>query len=408
MSPKFHFSLLTTTLALTGLLPGQTQADSLAEALRSGQAGLDFRARYEGVDQDGLPEDADAFTLRSRLNYQTGTLSGFSAFVEFDDVTALGEDDYNDTRNGHTSFPIVADPEGTEVNQAYIQYSGFSDTQLRYGRQRIKLDNERYIGSVAWRQNEQTFDSFSIENKSLKDTTISYAYIDKVQRVFGPDSGTPPEEFEGGSQLFNLKYEGFAIGALTAYDYRLDFDNAAASSSNTYGLRFDGKTGIAQGLNLIYAIELASQSDAGDNPVDYKADYRLLELGLKSSEGYSATLGQEVLGSDGGKAGGAFQTPLATGHKFQGWADKFLNTPNTGIDDRYLSLGAALFGVNALASYHDYQADEGSLDYGTEWNASLVKKFGKTYELMLKYADYQADDFQTDTSKLWLQASAVF
>ena len=55
------------------------------------------------------------------------------------------------------------------------------------------------------------------------------------------------------------------------------------------------------------------------------------------------TLGYEVLGSDDGKKG--FATPLATGHKFQGFADKFLTTPNDGVQDLYV-------GVARITSYN--------------------------------------------------------
>ncbi|MBI2380480.1 MAG: alginate export family protein [Gammaproteobacteria bacterium] len=411
MKKTHRLSLLTTTLVFAGLMPGLSAADSVADAVKGGKAGLEFRLRHENVDQDGPLDTAKATTLRTRLNYKTGTLGGFALFAEFDNISVLGGDDFNDTRNGETHFATVADPDGTDLNQAYLEFSGFDKTLLRYGRQRIKLDNERFIGPVGWRQNEQTFDSFSVENKSLPDTTLTYAYIDKVQRIFGPDSGSPTEEFEGSSHVVNGKYEGFGFGALSVYDYRLDFDNAAGSSSNTFGARLDGKTAIAKGLNLSYAVDVARQHDVGDNSVDYDADYRLLEVGLKTAEGYSVGIGQEILGSDGGKSGGAFQTPLATGHKFQGWADKFITTPKEGIDDRYVSGGVPVLGLNTSLIYHDYRSDVGGLDLGSEWNLSVVKKFGKTYELMFKYADYEAEDLTeafTDTRKIWLMASAAY
>src|SRR3546814_12023345 len=44
----------------------------------------------------------------------------------------------------------------------------------------------------------------------------------------------------------------------------------------------------------------------------------------------------EVLGSDAGVF--AFQTPLATLHKFQGWADLFLTTPSAGVRDLNFTL----------------------------------------------------------------------
>ena len=49
------------------------------------------------------------------------------------------------------------------------------------------------------------------------------------------------------------------------------------------------------------------------------------------AKGWRIGGGYEVLGADDGAALTSFQTPLATLHKFQGWADKFLTTPPNGI-----------------------------------------------------------------------------
>jgi len=40
--------------------------------------------------------------------------------------------------------------------------------------------------------------------------------------------------------------------------------------------------------------------------------------------------------------------------------------------------------------YHDYSDDSGKYDYGNEWDFQVVKKFGKHYTLLAKYADYNA------------------
>jgi hypothetical protein len=37
-----------------------------------------------------------------------------------------------------------------------------------------------------------------------------------------------------------------------------------------------------------------------------------------------------------------------------------------------------------------------------------MKKFGKHYSLLAKYANYNADNFGTDTQKIWLQADVSF
>ncbi|HLG52692.1 MAG TPA: alginate export family protein, partial [Steroidobacteraceae bacterium] len=111
-----------------------------------GKAGLDLRYRYESVEQSDRPATAEANTLRLRLNLASGAVGGFSGFAEFDHVQVVGDEHYDSTRNGLTRYPVVADPEGTDLNQAYLQYAGPAGTTLRLGRQRIRLDGERFIG----------------------------------------------------------------------------------------------------------------------------------------------------------------------------------------------------------------------------------------------------------------------
>jgi hypothetical protein len=62
------------------------ESDDLAAAITSGKAGVNVRARYEHVDQDGIAETADALTARLRLNYRTGQWMGWSGFAEYDHV----------------------------------------------------------------------------------------------------------------------------------------------------------------------------------------------------------------------------------------------------------------------------------------------------------------------------------
>ncbi len=116
-----------------------------------------------------------------------------------------------------------------------------------------------------------------------------------------------------------------------------------------------------------------------------------------------------MLGGDS-RPNRAFQTPLATLHAFNGWADKFLTTPAGGIEDLYVGGSASVGPVALQLVWHDYQAEAIDMDYGSEWNASAAMKFGakKNYEAMLKFADYRADRFATDTTKVWVQVSAAF
>ena len=153
-------------------------------------------------------------------------------------------------------------------------------------------------------------------------------------------------------------------------------------------------------------LEYSRQDDHGDNPASYSANYYLAELNLKFDKA-SLEIGYEVLeGSN--TAGESFQTPLATLHKFQGWADKFLATPTGGIEDAYISAGFQSGKSNFAVVFHNFDAETSSLNYGSEWDISWNYKFNNHYSLLAKAARYDADDFSTDTTKLWLMFSANF
>jgi len=326
-----------------------------------------------------------------------GSYQGFKILLEMDDVTNLTDDDFNDGTGTNPGTAVIADPEGTEINQAYLNYQ-YQETQLRYGRQRILLDNQRFVGGVGWRQNEQTYDAFSVTDETLDGLKVFYAYVYNVNRIFGESVAAGDHDHE--THLLNLSYSGLDFGKLVAYAYLIDNESAPALANDTYGLRWEGKINEMFSYNLEYA----TQEEAGDNPVSYSADYFLAEAVAKVQR-FNVKIGYELLGSDDGEK--AFTTSLATLHAFQGWTDKFLATPNTGVEDLYASIGTKLGPVNLSVVYHDLSADEGNADHGTELGFVAGTKVGPV-GLTLKYADYDTDGFATDTQKLWLMANATF
>jgi Alginate export len=385
---------------------GTPAPNSLESALINGKAHIDFRYRFETVDQDGFNDDAYASTLRTRLNYLTGDWHGFTAFAEAANVSILGQYDlYNSTTNGVTDRPVVADPRYTEVNQSWIQFKKGAFTAIG-GRQGIVLDNQRFIGTVAWRQNEQTYDAGTLKLGSLPRTQLFYSYVGRVNRVTGPDDGIFPGNFDSNSNLFNAKVDLGAFGAVTLFDYLLDFDNSLANSSNSYGFYYAGNYKFSDTTKLDWVGSYAEQSDYGDNPTDYTADYYMLQAGL-GIRNYGLKLGYEVLGGNTQPLS-SFQTPLATLHVFQGWADKFLVTPRLGVEDFYVGASANFGNLALQLVWHDFQAEAANDDYGSEWDASAGYKFGTRYEVLAKYANYMADGFATDTTKIWIQLSAAF
>lgn len=395
------------TLAIAAIVPAMlatpVQADgSFTEALVGGKASADLRLRHESVRQDNALTRADATTARLRLGYQTGEFKGFGAFVEAEHLTALGGEKYNSTINGKAAYSVVADPEFTEINQAYLAYSGIPKTMLKYGRQRIVLDNHRFIGNVGWRQNEQTYDAFTAVNRSLPETTITAGYIYNVNRVFSDKSAVG--DFRMKSPILNVGYKGLRAGELTGYVYLLDFDTAPNSSTATYGLRFKGAAPLGSIGKLLYTAEYATQSDHADNPRNFNVDYYLVEGGIETKP-VTLKLGYEVLDGNGTTS---FQTPLATLHAMNGWADQFLSTPANGLKDAYVTAATTVAGVKLAATYHDFRAERSSMRYGEEWDVVVTKAIDKNYSIGLKYASYQADKFSVDTDKVWLWLDARF
>lgn len=415
---RFVYKALSVT-ALLFLSAGAYAGDTPESLIHEGTFFGEARYRYEYVDQDGpapISDDAKAGTLRTSLRFKTGKYQNFQALLEGQIVQNIGADDFNDTVNGQTNFPVVADPDNQEINQAWLSWSGIEGAEAKLGRQAINLDNQRFIGTVDWRQNDQTFDSLVLNYSGVEKTNLSYGYIGDVNRVFGNDH--PLGDLDSKSHFLNVSYGLADWLKWTGYGYWFEFDRLSARSSQTYGLRFTGKAPLTENWTLTYEAELASQSDYGNNAGNFDAGYYHLAPSL-AGYGFTLGAGYEVLGGDGTQA---FQTPLATLHKFNGWADKFLDTPARGLEDMYVSaayktsgLGSGLDGITLTTVYHDFKGQE-SGDFGYEFDASVGKAIEipndlpfKKLNLVLKYANYQAEDSAyTDTQKLWFQVGVNF
>ena len=373
-------------------------------AARESKPIVDLRLRSESVDQDGMGHDAHAMTLRARLGFETGKAWN-TTFLAEGDLLWPFDSSYNSTVNGKTAWPVVADAETYELNRLQLTNTSIADTTLTVGRQRINLDDQRFVGNVGWRQNEQTYDSVRVVNRSIPNVTVDLSYVDQVNRVFGKES--PVGRYHGSNYLANVAYQ-MPLGKLTGFAYLLDFEEAPRDSSETFGLRFTGEKPVKK-VKLAWVASFARQQERANNPLNYEADFYTLEL-TGTFRQYSVGAGYEMLEGNGVKG---FATPLATLHKFDGWADKFLTTPPNGLERRYVTLGYLTKGVAGLdtlsfnAVYHDFRSDRLNLDYGSEVDLQLSAKWHR-FSGLLKYASYDAQSFATDTGKYWAEISYVW
>jgi hypothetical protein len=369
----------------------QTQANA-------GDLIVDGRLRYEHVDQDGLT-DANAVTLRLRLGYERELFEHFKVLGEIEGV-ALLSDDFADTVRTRPGQAIVLDPEALEINRLQAQWTngGFAAT---LGRQRIILNNARFVGNVGFRQNEQTFDALRVAYRVNENLNFNYIYIDRVRRILGDDS--PNGEWRSDSHIGQVDLKT-GLGDFSGYGLLLDFENAAAQSTQTYGLRWT-RTIAAEPYRFALGAEAATQSDYGNSPASFDLNYYAANASVQRGQWRFALAG-EVLEGDGARG---FATPLATLHAFQGWADVFLTTPADGISDlngsvswtdETLPMGRSL---TLTARYHDFSSDDGDTDFGSEFDAVANWRINQRWALEAKAAFFDGDDPRfADRNKLWL------
>jgi len=407
-------------------------ADPFWDALTDGKFDFSARYRFEHVDDNAAADQADASTIRTTLGYTTGSFHGFGLRLMAQDVRDAFVDDFNDgtgRANAKTNFATVIDPSDTDLLEGFLSYTGsqgaiLNGTTMKLGRQIITYRGapfHRHMGTVLWRQNWQNHDAFTVQNTSLPDTTIRYAYSWNINRIFTEESPVSAKaNFESDSHLVNVQYGGFKYAKLEGYAYLLDFENSPANSRETYGGRVSGGFPVSERMKLLYAGEYATQDDYGAATATLDEDYYLGEIGVKFTPGnifesIVLKFDYEVLSGNGTAS---FRTPIATGHAFQGWTDRFAAaTPADGIEDAYFTAVVKAYGAKFIASYHMIESDNLGYDYGDELDLLLTKTFKKHYTLGAKIGIYDADTNATnlangnlaaDVTKTWVWAQIKF
>ena len=393
------------------------QAETFSDALLHGNFKLDGRYRYEWVDQASRPQNAYAHTFRLRAGYETLAFNGFYAGIEGEitrDLSARRSDGVINT----PALPVIADPDSEIVNRAYVGWimpnslgttdDGLGGTRVVLGRQRITYDNERWVGAGAFRQNDQTFDAVSAEARPLENVSVRYAYLDRINRILG---NNPGGHWASTSHLFGATTNLVPFGLTTAYVYLLDLAPVPRLSSATYGVRYDALYQPSDEWSFGLEAELAHQSDYANNPDNYTVTYSLLRPMVRWNDMTQVSVGWERLGGNGVDA---LQTPLATLHRHNGWADVFTTTPVNGLDDKHVrfmqDFPDAGFIVNPRLDlrYHDFHAARGGAHYGSEFDADLNMSVLSRATVGVRFAKYDAKSFDADTTKLWLYVEVQY
>lgn len=416
---KSAFALVCAGLLLATALPDSV-ALAASEAHPQFRYDHNLRYRYEIFDRDGdgVNPDADsrASTLRLGLSGDVTLAPWIGLFAEFEHVAQWGErDGYNIPTvpsQAKPGFPVIADPEGSELNQAFLRLKGPLGATLKIGRQEVMLNNGRFITISGWRQNHQSFDGATLSLAPAAGWTFDYGYLAKLLRVVGSEASNGRASMD--THFFNLRRDFDGLGTLSAYGVLADFDDEPANSTHSVGLRLDVRRALNETFNGLATLEYARQRDAADNLNEVDADYLLVDLGV-AVKGISLRAAWNLL--EGSSATDKFNTPLA--HPFNGWTELFLVTPSLGADNHglevlSLSVGgsvAAVPGLRFLLVGYDYAPDTGSARYGKELDLQLdyaAKAIHPNLALTWRSGWYFADELFSDTLRTSLTASFRF
>ena len=232
--------------------------------------------------------------------------------------------------------------------------------------------------------------------------SLDYSDVINVNRIFGPGDGAQPGDWKGDSHLIRSALNLAEDHSVGAFAYLLDFenDNVPVNSTATYGVDYTGAFGP---VSLVASI--AQQQNWARSPLSYETMYYMVEARVKAGS-MTFTGGYEVLASDGDELG--FRTPLGALHKFQGWTDKFTATPPAGVEDAYVAVVTRVGPAALTLAYHRFQAEQGDSDYGDEIGAMVTWPILRNLSALLKFAQYDAKDHASDTTKFWLMLTYRF
>lgn len=407
-------------LSLAGSFSSTLSASDNFTLFSNAKVNGEVKARYEYVDvEDSGKMDANAYTVRAMLGLETTLfgIDGLSMKVDGTTVQTIGGTRYDNNPSatlGDSRYEVVADPEQTRFTQGYLQYK-IGATTIKAGRQLVNHDTQRFIGSVDWRQMPQSLDAVSVTNTSVPGLSLFGAYVYSYATVFKEPT------YKSESVLLHGSYKVNDMLKVTAYDYMLSLGRGQFAA-DTMGLALTGDI-PAGSAKIGYRAEYAKQCDstfkttATNTALEKDAKYYDLQA---TASLMGITLGAEyelLSGTTGSDGKTKFETPLATLHKFNGTADKFLTTPTGGIADTSVSLGYGAKDLgNAMITYHDFKTDvamSGKSDLGSELDMQYANAIPGVKGLngLLKAAFYDGGDVATyikDKTVVWVQANYKF
>ncbi len=378
----------------------------LSDSIANGHLLLEVRPRYALITETRKPKDTNVWTVRAAIGWQTAPFHDLRVTGQYITTGTIGSGEYNADpgRNAISEYPLLPDPPHSGMNQLYADYTGLPSTRVRLGRQILRIDNERFISDVDFRQTPQVFDGVTVINNSLPQTELQLGEYRRMRTVLGRLN-------ELRLHILHAAWNPLPDHTLAGYGY---WQDQAATGSQTgfannaqriAGAHAEGALQIAEGWRWLYFAAYARQNRIGDGDARIKAGYMRIGMGLQAAGAlaWGARIDHEEKGSNQGVYG--FQTPLGDFYAFNGWALQYTSTPPQGLRDTWLTFRGQRERLGGHIEVHRFRSDFGGLALGREFDALLTYAVTHGFIVKLQYARFRTGDgarVKNDVDKTWL------
>ncbi|NLD36971.1 MAG: OprD family porin [Desulfatiglans sp.] len=186
---------------------------SFRDSIKNGKANGELKVWYQTNDKstgghDLFDKENSIFDAGLNIGYTTSPWYGFAAAVNFYAVDDLGAN--GDIAN-NSAHRIDASESVAWLGEAYISYNKGKST-VKAGRQNIKSP---LINSDDWAVFPNSFEALWFQNKDIKDTRITAAYVTKERKIKSDSF----EDFAGDNGSLMIGAENKTIPGLTLSGY---------------------------------------------------------------------------------------------------------------------------------------------------------------------------------------------
>jgi hypothetical protein len=377
---------------------------SLADSVARGRFTLELRPRYNRIDESDKALRTEGGTVRLTAGFESAPIQSTRVIVEGIHTHHIDPNFNDDPASINSSpYPLLPDPRHTGMNRVYLEYLGLEDTRIRAGRQRVRLDNQRWISDNDFRQIPQLFDGISVVNEALPNTQLYGAYFGRVRTTSGTSSDLD-------LTLLHAAWNPKPGHYVSLYGYFHDqaqngaFTGFANNSYRVIGARFEGTAAPwlrMEGVDFPFEAEYAAQRAFAGGDGRINADYWRVGGGIAWRETVLRA-DYETKESNHGLYG--LQMPLTDFYAFNGWTLHFYNTPRQGLRDKWATLRQGWRDFTLFTEYHRFKSDFGAIDFGRELDIGLTYAWNENTTLRFQHARYDPGSGTPDPRirKTWI------